>query len=175
MYATDMTLGQIMPGTDLLAVECSPGDIAQTAKWNHTGTSGRLRSLAVKERSATEVSIEQIDVNDPDPPHVVLNVVRVNDACELRSPSFESHFNTFWIFFGPPLPLPAHQIHDKRIVTFTFAENEQASIASGKLEIQRAVDAEHLLWHFDTPNFARGIMLETSVNLIPVLAPKRTA
>ena len=41
------------------------------------------------------------------------------------------------------------------------------TIASGALEVQRAVDAEHVLWHFETPSFARGITLETGVNLIP--------
>ena len=166
-YATDMTLGQILPGTDLWAVERSPADRLQTAKWNLAGDGGRLRTLAVKERSATEASIEQFDVHDPDAPQVILNVVRVNDTYELRSLSFESHFNTLWIFFGPPLPLPVQEVDDKRIVTFTVAENEQASIASGELEVQRAVDAEHVLWHFETPSFVRGITLETGVNLIP--------
>jgi len=166
-YATDMTIGQILPGTDLWAVEGTPADPVQTAKWNVGGGGGRLRTLAVKELSATEVSIEQFDLNDPDAPQVILNVVRVNDAYELRSLSFESHFNTFWIFFGPLLPLPAHEVDDKRIVTFTVAENDQANIASGKLEVQRAVDADHVLWHFETPDFARGITLETGVNLIP--------
>jgi hypothetical protein len=166
-YATDMTLGQILPGTDLWAVERTPADIVQTAKWNVSGDGGRLRTLAVKELSATEVSIEQFDLNDPDAPQVILNVVRVNDTYELRSLSFESHFNTLWIFFGPLLPLPAHKVDDKRIVTFTVTENEQANIASGALEVQRAVDAEHVLWHFETPSFARGITLETGVNLIP--------
>ena len=166
-YATDMTLGQILPGTDLWAVERTPADIVQAAKWNVGGDGGRLRTLAVKELSATEASIEQFDLNDPDTPQVILNVVRVNDTYELRSLSFESHFNTLWIFFGPLLPLPAHEVDDKRIVTFTVAENEQANIASGKLEVQRAVGAEHLLWHFSTPSFARGITLETGVNLIP--------
>ena len=162
-----MTVGQILPGTDLWAVERTPADIVQTAKWNVGGDGGRLRTLAVKELSATEASIEQFDLNDPDAPQVILNVVRVNDTYELRSLSFESHFNTLWIFFGPLLPLPAHEVDDKRIVTFTVAENEQANIASGALEVQRAVDAEHLLWHFETPSFARGITLETGVNLIP--------
>jgi hypothetical protein len=166
-YATDMTISAILPGTDLWAVERTPADIVQTAKWNVSGDGGRLRTLAVKELSATEVSIEQFDLNDPDAPQVTLNVVRVNDTYELRSLSFESHFNTLWIFFGPLLPLPAHEVDDKRIVTFTVAENEQANIASGELEVQRAVDAEHLLWHFETPSFARGITLETGVNLIP--------
>ena len=162
-----MTLGQILPGMDLWAVERTPADIVQTAKWNVSGDGGRLRTLAVKELSAAEASIEQFDLNDPDAPQVTLNVVRVNDTYELRSLSFESHFNTLWIFFGPLLPLPAHEVDDKRIVTFTVAENEQANIASGALEVQRAVDAEHVLWHFETPSFARGITLETGVNLIP--------
>jgi len=166
-YAPDMTFGQIMPGMDLWTIERSPGDIVQTARWNLAGTGGRLRTLAVKELSPTEASIEQVDANDSDAPHVVLNLVRVNDAYQLRSLSFESHFNTLWIFFGPELPLPEHQTDDERVVTFTVAENEQANIASGKLEIRSAFDAEHVVWHFDTPSFARGIMLETGVNLIP--------
>ena len=99
-------MGQILPGTDLWAVERTPADIVQTAKWNVSGDGGRLRTLAVKELSATEASIEQFDLNDPDAPQVILNVVRVNDTYELRSLSFESHFNTLWIFFGPLLPLP---------------------------------------------------------------------
>ena len=38
---------------------------------------------------------------------------------------------------------------------------------SGELEVRRAVDAEHMRWHFETPSFARGITLETGVNLVP--------
>ena len=38
---------------------------------------------------------------------------------------------------------------------------------SGELEVQRTMEAEHLLWRFDTPNSARGTTLETGVNLIP--------
>ena len=87
-YATDMTVGQILPGTDLWAVERTPADIVQTAEWNVSDDGGRLRTLAVKELSATEVSIEQFDLNDPDAPQVTLNVVRVNDTydcmCFLR-------------------------------------------------------------------------------------------
>jgi hypothetical protein len=71
------------------------------------------------------------------------------------------------IFFGPLLPLPEHEVDDKEIVTFTVAENEQANIASGKLEVQRTIDAEHVLWHFETPSFARGITIETGVDVIP--------
>ena len=41
------------------------------------------------------------------------------------------------------------------------------TIASGALQVQRAVDAEHVLWHFETSSFARGMALETGVNLIP--------
>jgi hypothetical protein len=166
-YATDMTVGQILPGTDLWRVDSSPTDIEQTAKWNLSGDGGRQRILAVKQLYETEASVDQIDLSDPDAPQVVLNVVRVNNTYGLRSLSFKTHGNTLWIFFGPALPLPAHQIDDRTTVTFTVAENEQASVASGKLEVQRVFDAEHLSWHFDTPNLARGDTFETGVNLIP--------
>jgi hypothetical protein len=166
-YATDMTIAQILPGTDLWNVESSPTDIYQTAMWHLSGDGGRQRILAVKQLSDTEAAVDQIDPNDPDAPQVVLDIVRVNDAYGLGSLSCASHGNTLWIFFGPALPLPAHQIDDKTTVTFTIAENEQATVASGELEIQRAADMEHLLWRFDTPNLAKGTSLETGVNLIP--------
>jgi len=58
-------VGQILPGTDLWAVERTPADIVQTAEWNVSDDGGRLRTLAVKELSATEVSIEQFTSNAP--------------------------------------------------------------------------------------------------------------
>jgi hypothetical protein len=166
-YATGMTVGTILPGTDLWRVDSSPAGIEQTAKWNLSGDGGRQRILAIQQLYGTEASVGQIDLNDPDAPQVILNVVRVNDTYGLRSLSFKTHSNTLWIFFGPALPLPAHQIDDRTTVTFTVAENEQASVASGEVEVQRVLDAEHLLWHFDTPNSAKGETFETGVNLIP--------
>jgi hypothetical protein len=166
-YATDMTLGQILPGTDLWNVERSPAEMAEAAEWDLGGVGGQQRNLVVKEFSETQTAVEQIDFNDPDAPRVVLNLVRVNDAYEVDSLSFKIRSNRLCIFFGPSLPLPAYQVIDKRIVTFTIAENEQASIASGVLEVQRAVEAEHVLWRFETPHLTSGTTLETGVNLVP--------
>jgi hypothetical protein len=164
-YATDMTVGQIFTGTDLWHVETSPGNGEETATWILTGDGRRQRMLAVKQLSDTEAVVDQIELNDPDAPLVVLDLVRTNDTFGVQSLSFETPQNTLWFFFGPALPLPAHQADDQTSVTFTVAENEQASIASGELQVQRAVDAEHLLWRFDTPDLARGASLETGVNL----------
>jgi hypothetical protein len=161
-----MTISAILPGADLWSVESSPGDIAQPAKWTLTGSGGQRRILAVKQLSDAEATIDQLDPNNPDVPQVVLNVVRANGSYGLSSLLLETHGNRLWIFFWPVLPLPARQI-DKTTVTFTVAENEQANVASGKLEVQRTIDAEHLLWCFDTPNAARGTTFVTGVNLIP--------
>ena len=166
-YATDMTVSQILPGTDLWHVDSTPADEEQTPRWNLSDDGGRERVFAVSQLSDTEAVVDQIDLKDPDAPRVLLNVVRVNDTYELRSLSFETHFNTLWIFFGPSLPFPMRQIDDKTIVTFTVAENEQATVASGELEVQRAADAEHLLWRFDTPSLVRDTTFETGVNLVP--------
>ena len=165
-YATDMTVSQILPGTDLWTVEDSPANIAQNAKWNLGGDGGRQRVLEVKETSDTEATVLQTDVNDSDAAQVVLNIVRVNDTYGLHSISFQSHRNTLWIFFGSALPFPARQIDDKTTVTFTVAENEQATVATGELEVQRAVSAEHLVWRFNTPDPAKSATFETGVNLI---------
>jgi hypothetical protein len=166
-YASDMTVTRILPGTDLWREENSPADPVPAAQWNLSGDGGRERHLALEQVSDTEAEVDQSDLDDPDAPQVVLNLERVNDTYGLRSLSFEAHGNTLWIFFGPLLPLPAHQITDKTTVAFTVAENEQATVARGALEVQRAVDTEHLLWRFDTPSLARSTTFETGVNLIP--------
>lgn len=165
-YATDMTIGQILPRTDVWTVEGGPADIAKAAKWYLRSSGGRQRVLAVRELSDTEAAVDQIELNEPDAPQVALNLVHVNKSYELRSLWFKTHGNTLWIFFGPALPFPAHQIDDNTIVAFTVAENEQAMVASGDLEVRRVVDGEHLLWRFDTPNSTKGVSFETGVNLI---------
>jgi hypothetical protein len=136
-YAADMTVGKILPGTDLWNVGSGPADGSATGKWILAGQGGRQRTLELKQASDTEAAIEQIDLNDPGAPQVVLNLARVNDIYEVRSVSFLSRGNRLWIFFGPALPLPAHDIDDKNPVTFTVAENEVANVASGELEVQR--------------------------------------
>jgi hypothetical protein len=166
-YATDITVSEILPGTDLWRAESSPGNPMPTAKWNLSGDGGRRRNLALEQVSDTEAEVDQSDLDDPDAPQALLNLERANDTYGLRSLSFKAHGNTLWIFFGPLLPLPAHQINDKTTVAFSVAENEQATVANGSLEVQRTVDAEHLLWRFDTPNLARSTTFETGVNLIP--------
>jgi hypothetical protein len=165
-YATDMTISAILPGTDLWNVESGPDVVLQPAKWTLTGSGGQQRILAVNQLSDTEAAVDQIDPNNPDAPQVVLDLVRANGTYGVSSLSLETRGNRLWIFFGPVLPLPERQI-DKTTVTFTVAENEQANVASGELEVQRTVDAEHLLWRFDTPNSMRGTMFVTGVNLIP--------
>jgi hypothetical protein len=98
---------------------------------------------------------------------VVFNFALSNGIYSLRSISATTHRNTLWIFFGPELPLPEHRTDDKTTVTFTIAENEDASIASGRLEVRRVLDTEHLVWQFESPDLARSEVYETGVNLIP--------
>jgi hypothetical protein len=173
-YATDMMVGQILPGTDVWKVQSGPADGGQQPKWNLSGDGGRQRTLEFKQLSDTEAAIEQIDPNDPGSSQVVLNLERVNNTYGLRSLSLQRHENTLWIFFGPALPLPAHNTDDKTTVTFAVAENEDANVASGELEVQRAGDAEHLVWRFDTPNLAKSTTFETGVNLISLSGEQAT-
>ena len=123
--------------------------------------------LAIKQLYDTGALVDQIELYDPDAPEVILTLVRSGDSHSLQLMSATAHGNTLWIFFGPALPLPQHQTDDKTVVTFTVAENEDASIASGKLVVRRVFDAEHLEWQFETPDLAKGEVFETGVSLIP--------
>jgi len=166
-YATDMTIGQILPGTQLWRVESGPVSLAEAAQWDLRGEGGRRSMLAIKQLYDTGALVDQIELYDPDAPEVILTLVRSGDSHSLQLMSATAHGNTLWIFFGPALPLPQHQTDDKTVVTFTVAVNEDASIASGKLVVRRVFDAEHLEWQFETPDLAKGEVFETGVNLIP--------
>jgi hypothetical protein len=166
-YATDMTIGQILPGTQLWRVESGPVSLAEAAQWDLRGEGGRQSMLAIKQLYDTGALIDQTELYDPDAPEVILTLVRSGDSHSLRLMSATAHGNTLWIFFGPDLPLPEHQTDDKTIVTFTVAENEDASIASGRLVVRRGFDTEHLEWQFESPDLAKGEVFETGVNLIP--------
>ena len=97
-YATDMTVSQILPGTDLWTVEDSPANVAQTAKWNLAGDGGRQRSLALKQVSDTKAEVDQSDLDDPDAPQIVLNLERVKDTTgfgHFRSRLTATRFGSF--------------------------------------------------------------------------------
>jgi hypothetical protein len=166
-YATDMTIGQILPGTQLWRVESGPVSLAEAAQWDLRGEGGRQSMLAIRQLDDTGALIDQTELYDPDAPEVTLTIVRSADSYSLQLMSATAHGNTLWIFFGPDLPLPVHQTDDKTIVTFTVAENEDANIASGRLVARRGFDTEHLEWHFESPDLAKGEVFETGVNLIP--------
>ena len=166
-YATDMTIGQILPGTQLWRVENGPVSLAEAAQWNLRGEGGRRSMLAIKQLSDTRALIDQIELDDPDAPEIILTLIRSGDSYSLQLMSATAHGNTLWIFFGPALPLPEHQADDKTVVTFTVAVNEDASIASGRLVVRRVFDTEHLEWQFESPDLAEGEMFETGVYLMP--------
>ena len=166
-YATEITIGQILPGTELWRVASSPVTLGQTAQWDLRGQGGRQRILAVKRLDETGASMDQTELDDPDAPEVEVELAGTGDTYSLRSLSATAHGNTLWIFFGPALPLPGHQADEETTVAFTIAENEDANIASGRLAVRRTFDTEHLEWHFDNPDVATGEEFETGVNLIP--------
>jgi hypothetical protein len=162
-----MTIGQILPGTQLWRVESGPVSLAEAAQWDLRGEGGRQSLLAIKQLYDTGALIDQTELYDPDAPEVILTLVRSGDSHSLRLMSATAHGNTLWIFFGPNLPLPEHRTDDKTIVTFTVAENEDADIASGRLVVRRGFDTEHLEWQLESPDLAKGEVFETGVNLIP--------
>jgi hypothetical protein len=79
-YATDMTIGQILPGTDLWNVEDSAADTGQTAKWNLTGDGKRQRVLAVEQFGDADAAVDQIDASDPEQMRKLDEIVNIKTA-----------------------------------------------------------------------------------------------
>src|SRR5260370_25608501 len=75
-YASDMTIGQILPVTERWRVESGPVSLAEAAQWDVRGEGGRQRILAIKQLYDTGALIDQIELNDPDAPEVILTLVR---------------------------------------------------------------------------------------------------
>src|SRR5260370_16678590 len=160
-YATDMTIGQILPGVQLWRVESGPVGLAEAAQWDLRGEGGRRSMLAIKQLYDTGALIDQIELDDPDAPEVILTLVRSGDSYSLQLMSATAHGNTLWIFLGPALPLPEHQADAKTVVTFTVAVNEDASIPSGRLVGRRLFDTHHPQCHFQPPALAKDEVFET--------------
>src|SRR5260370_7520656 len=104
-----MTIGQILPGTQLWCVESGPVSLAEAAQWELRAEGGRRSMLAIKQLYDTGALIDQVELYDPDAPEVILTLVRSGDSYSLQLMSATAHGNTLWIFFAPTLPLPNPQ------------------------------------------------------------------
>jgi hypothetical protein len=165
-YAEDLTIAQIVSGTELLAIQASPSNLTEGAQWNLKGPAGES-TVVVKSVSEGKLEMEQ---TSPDGQNAQLLSYRLetnNDGYYLKSVSVLAHGNTLWLFFDPGLPLPSNQEAHASDIAFNIAENEQATIASGKLTVHKYPGVERIVWQFDTPDSARSSTFESAVNILP--------
>jgi hypothetical protein len=160
-YANDMTIAKISAGTSSWAIQRGVDDQTTAEEWDLQDDRGRQRSLSVQQVSATQIDIDQLDLNDPDAIKVTLSLESFSGAWGLRTVSCKSHGDAFWIFFGSSVPVLATKIHDEATVAFTVAENDHATIARGVIVAKRADAAEHFVWQFNAPISAAGATVET--------------
>jgi hypothetical protein len=58
-----MTIGQILPGTQLWRVESGPVSLAEAAQWDLRGEGGRQSMLAIKQLYDTGALIDQTELS----------------------------------------------------------------------------------------------------------------
>jgi hypothetical protein len=166
MYAEDLTLAEIMSGERLWTVERSPTRLTEGAEWDLKSAGGLERKVSVKSVSECGLSIEQVDQDDTETASLTFELETTTDGYSLSAVSITAGLNTFWIFFGPGLPLPSHQSDDEKNIAFSIAENEQASISRGNVAVHRSPGSESVRWSFETPEAARANGFVTTVNVI---------
>jgi hypothetical protein len=166
-YAEDLTIAQIVSGTELLAIEASPSNLSEGAQWKLKGPGGQESQVVVKSVADGKLVMEQINQDGHDTGGLSYELQMNNDGYSLRSVSLTAHSNTFWLFFDPGLPLLSNQEADQLNIAFDIAENELAAIATGKLTVHKSPGVERVTWEFDTPESARSNSFESAVSVIP--------
>jgi hypothetical protein len=166
MYAQDLTLAEIMSGERLWSVESSPTKLTEGAEWDLKSASGLERKVSVRSISECGLSIEQVDQDDTETASLKFGLEITKDGYSLSSVSITAGLNTFWIFFGPGLPLPSHQSDDENNIAFSIAENERAGISRGNVAVHRSPESESIRWNFEKPKSVRANGFVTTVNVI---------
>ena len=168
LYVTDVILAEIEPGTEIWSVDSSPDQLQDQAQWVLRSSGGRKRLLTIEQASADEIMIKQEDTGFPDSPSAQLDVRRTDGNLALHSVTFESEGHKFRISFEPGLSLPAPLTTDASGANFSIDEDEHRNVASGRASVARGVEAEHVTWRLDTPDWAKAQTFETGVNILSV-------
>lgn len=168
LYAQDVTIAQIVAGTQQWRLAKSPDNLKEGAEWDLQGQSGQSRHLVVNKLSYDILQVKQIDPSDPDAAPALLDLNLYAGEYSLRSVSLNAESNTFWVFFDPGLPLPTSKSEDPADFAFQIAEDDQSTVASGKLKVQRSPGVEKVVWNFETPGSLTDDAFETTVNLLPM-------
>ena len=166
LYVTDVILAEIEPGTEIWSVDSSPNQLQDQAQWVLRSSGGRKRLLTIEQASADEVMIKQEDTGFPDSPSAQLDVRRTDGVLALHSVTFESAGHKFRISFEPGLSLPAPLTTDASGTNFSIDEDEHRNVASGRASVARGVEAEHVTWRLETPDWAKAQTFETGVNIL---------
>jgi hypothetical protein len=166
LYATDVILAEIQPGTEIWNVDSSPAHLQDQEQWVLRSSGGRKRLLTIEHASATEILVNQEDPGFPDSASAQLDVQRTDGNLTLRSVTFAARGHKFRISFEPGLSLPAPLTTDASDASFSIDEDDHTNVASGRASVARAIEAEHVTWRLDAPDWAKADTFETGVNIL---------
>jgi hypothetical protein len=166
LYATDVILAEMQPGTEIWNVDSSPAHLQDQEQWVLRSSGGRKRLLTIEHASADEILIKQEDPGYPDSASAELDVQRTDGDLALRSVTFAAQGHQFRISFDPGLSLPVPLTTDASDANFSIDEDDHRNVASGRASVARAVEAEHVTWRLDAPAWAKADTFETGVNIL---------
>ena len=166
LYARDVILAEIDPGTEIWSVDSSPTQLQDHARWVLRSSGGRQRLLTIEQASADEIIIKQEDPGFPESASAQLDVRRTAGDLTLHSVTFASQGHEFRISFEPGLSLPAPKTTDASLANFSIDEDQHKNVASGQASVARGVEAEHVTWRMEKPDWAKAQTFETGVNVL---------
>lgn len=163
--AVDLVFAEIVPGTEFWTTDSKAPQIAKGTQWIFRSLGGHERKFEVEQAAQNQLQVREVENDNPFSPPAELDLLLQSETFRLRSVSFLLQSHTLRISFEPPVPLPSEQAEDKTNSAFMIAEDDQV-IAKGNASVERALDCEHILWKFDTPDWARPNEFDSGVNLL---------
>jgi hypothetical protein len=172
LYATDVIVAEIYPGTEIWNIASQPVKRQDGAQWVLQSSGGRKRFLTIEHISEDGMLVKQEEPENPDSARAQLDVRAANGNFIFHSVTFMNQGHTLLISFEPGLPLPAPQTTDVNDATFSIDEDGHRSVAAGSVSAARAIQAEHVTWQLDAPDWAKAHTFETGVNILFVPSAK---
>jgi hypothetical protein len=173
-YASDTLLVKIQPVTKQWNVSSVPVQLREGNKWTLRSLDNREGVITIGRIDGNEMVLNLQNSLGPNYPPMQMNVVRNGDEFALRSLAIASDPRAFRIAFQPPLPLPAARANDKTVVSFTIDADGHSNVASGSISAIRAFLNEHLIWNFNSPDWATAMQFDTGViTLFGTVQPQR--
>lgn len=160
VYGIGVQTGTIGVGSENWRVTSAPTELKQGAQWVLTDAQNNPRTFQITARNGDELTISEVKGSGPFPTPISLNARITPQGLTLRSLSIENGANLMRISFKPDLNISA-----AGQVSFQIEVDKGEKIMEGTISVDKAGNATNFRWQPNSPDWAKGRTLNTTLEV----------